>query len=268
MSDPSFATATAVHRRDETHFEATLRPGWDIGGAINGGHLMAVAARASSEATGRPPLSVTATFLAPAPPGPCDLEVTVARSGRRLANASVDLYVEGSRAMAVRAIHSSPAEAPAPIDVGVPPSLPPFDECPRSATPSFAARPGFSEHVVARCRPGDLGYEDGEPSGRAEVAGWFALDGDEPIDEVALVQACDAFPPVVFNRPEFPFGWAPTLEMTVRVWSRPSPGPLRCRLWSDHIGDGVFDEHGEFWDGSGRLVASSHQLAAVPRSPA
>ena len=70
---------------------------------------------------------------------------------------------------------------------------------------------------------------------------------------------------MVFNRPEFPVGWSPTLELTVHVRGVPAPGPLRCRFASRSIADGMFDESGELWDSTGRLVAHSRQLALVPR---
>ncbi|MEJ7801320.1 MAG: thioesterase family protein, partial [Ilumatobacter sp.] len=113
--------------------------------------------------------------------------------------------------------------------------------------------------------PRDAGFKDGRASGKPEMAGWFELPDDEPIDEFGLLMVADAFAPVVFNHGGFPVGWSPTLELTVHVRGRPEPGPLRCRFFSHFIEHGLFDEQGEIWDSAGRLVAQSRQLALVPR---
>ena len=84
-------------------------------------------------------------------------------------------------------------------------------------------------------------------------------------DAFGLLQAADVFVPVCFNRSEVPVAWAPTLELTVHVRGIPAPGPLRCRFSSRFIQDGMFEEDGELWDSSGRLVAQSRQLALIPR---
>ena len=74
-----FANATAVTamssvRSDTgetvTTFTSEVQPGWDIGGNANGGYLMAIAGRAMADAVGRPPVTLTAHYLRPAPPGP------------------------------------------------------------------------------------------------------------------------------------------------------------------------------------------------------
>jgi hypothetical protein len=56
-------------------FAGVVQPGWDIGGHANGGYLLAIAGRAMAEVTGRPPLSITAHYLAPAFAGPCVVDV-------------------------------------------------------------------------------------------------------------------------------------------------------------------------------------------------
>ena len=83
----SFDVATAVEAVDATdgvrRYRAEIHDGWDIGGNANGGYVLAIAGRAMADAMGRPPLSVTAHYLAPAPPGPCAVVVTTVRDGRR-----------------------------------------------------------------------------------------------------------------------------------------------------------------------------------------
>lgn len=261
--------ATAVSRVAEGCYEGVIAGDWDIGGNANGGYLIALAARAMVDATGRPPLSLTAHYLAPGRPGACVVEVDVLRSGRRTATAAARLRTaDGTVALALLGTFGDQAPGgPAVVD-GAPPELPPFDECVPLKPPAVDS--GFGDRVAVRMRPEDAGFRDGNHSGRAEAAGWFRYPADPspsvPFDVFDLLLATDAFSPVCFNRPEFPLGWAPTLELTVHLRGVPVPGPLRCRFRSRFMQDGMFEEDGEVWDAAGRLVAQSRQLALIPRS--
>jgi hypothetical protein len=121
--------------------------------------------------------------------------------------------------------------------------------------------------VEMRIRPGDEGFAVERPTGRAELAGWFALAGQAPgdaIDAIGLLLAADAFFPPVFNAGITP-GWVPTLELTVHIRAVPAPGPVAARFHSDVIAGGLLNEDGELWDSTGTLVAQSRQLALMPR---
>jgi len=118
--------------------------------------------------------------------------------------------------------------------------------------------------LTVRLRPGDEGFRLGEPTGRAEVAGWFAFSDSQPIGAIALLFVADAFPPPVFNT-TLPVAWVPTLELTVHVRGVPSPGPLRCVYRSRFIQGGLVEEDGEMWDSRGVLAAQSRQLSLTPR---
>ena len=72
----------------------------------------------------------------------------------------------------------------------------------------------------------------------------------------------DAFPPAVFGLLG-PVGWVPTIELTVHLRRRPSPGWLLGEFWSEDLSDGRVLEDGALWDASGHLVAQSRQLALV-----
>jgi hypothetical protein len=241
---------------------------WDIGGNANGGYLIALAARAMVDATGRPPLSITAHYLAPGRPGPCTVEVDVLRAGRRTATASARLRTDDGRvAMALLGTFGDQQPGGPAVVEGAPPDLPPYDECVRLQPPALGS--GFGERVAVHQHPDDSGFRLGQPSGRAEVRGWFRYPSEpsatEPFDVFDLLLATDAFSPVCFNRAEFPVGWAPTLELTIHVRATPVPGPLRCRFASRFLQDGMFEEDGEVWDAAGTLVAQSRQLALIPR---
>ena len=77
---------------------------------------------------------------------------------------------------------------------------------------------------------------------------------------------CDALPPSVFNLPGNPPGWVPTIEYTVHVRAVPAPGPVQCVIRTNLIGDGFLEEDGEVRDSTGKVVATSRQLALLGRS--
>ena len=66
-----FDVATSVTALAEGRFIGEIQPGWDIGGNANGGYVLALACRALLEVSGKPdPVTVTAHYHAPGPPGP------------------------------------------------------------------------------------------------------------------------------------------------------------------------------------------------------
>jgi hypothetical protein len=264
--DGEFDLATAVHDRGDGSYAATVTPGWDIGGNANGGFLMAICGRAMAAHVRRPPLTVTAHFLAPAPSGPCEIDVEIVRDGRRLATAGATMRLDGRDVLRVLGTFGHQTEGGPTLVTGVPPDLPPFDRCAAARAPTDDFAPVLFDRLAVRLRPGDDGFRVDEPTGRAEIAGWFAFNDAQPIDAVALLFVADAFPPPVFNT-SLPVGWVPTLELTVHVRGVPSPGPLRCIYRSRFIQGGLVEEDGEMWDARGVLVAQSRQLSLTPRTP-
>jgi acyl-CoA thioesterase len=262
-----FEQATAVTALGRGAYVARIDPGWDIAGNANGGYLMALAARAIAAEVGRPPLSLTAHFVAPGRVGPCEIDVDVVRAGRRTATAIARVRAGGGDLLAVVGTFGDQQPGGPTVVDAAPPDLPPREQCVRSSPPVETS--GFGDRTDAWVRPEDAGFRVGRPSGSAEIAGWFAFAGSdpvaEPIDVIALMLVADAFAPVCFNRAEFPVGWAPTLELTVHVRGVPAPGWLRCRFSSRFLQAGMFEEDGEVWDSTGRLVALSRQLALIPR---
>lgn len=158
---------------------------------------------------------------------------------------------------------SSSSADPVLVD-GAPPDLPDYDDCVPAAAWDQPPYPALNKQLASRWRPGDEGFTRGRPSGRAEVAGWFAFADGAPCDEIALLLAADAFAPPVFNIGLGP-GWVPTLELTVHVRAAPAPGPLSCVFRTRFVQGGLLSEDGELWDASGALVAESRQLALTPR---
>lgn len=247
-------------------FAGDVAPGWDIGGNANGGYLMAIAGRAMAEAVGRPPVTLTAHYLRPAPAGPCEIEVTAVRSGRRFATATASLTMESGQILQLLGTFGEQTPG-GPSLTGEPPvELPDYADC--EVPPTAAdSRPEIHRRLAVRIRPGDEGFRTGSPTGQPEIRGWFAFADGEPIDAIGLLLVADAFPPPIFNT-QLPVAWVPTVELTVHVRGVPEPGPLRCWFRSRFVHDGLLDEEGEIWDSTGKLVAQSRQLALLPRPPA
>lgn len=263
-----FAAATAVTPSGGGVYVGEVADGWDINGNANGGYLLAVVARALAAVTGRPdPVTVTAHYLSPGKVGPATVTTEVLKQGKRFATARATLTGHGKSVITALGSFSDLSGGDDEIALvdGAPPDLPPPERCvPRSSSQTGPAA-NFSSRLDLRLHPDDAGWDRGEPSGQALVRGWFRLHDDEPIDTIALLCAVDAFPPTAFNT-HLPVAWTPTVELTAHVRARPAPGWLRCAFSTRFVTGGFLEEDGEVWDGTGRLVAQSRQLALMARA--
>lgn len=265
----SYREATAVTPRGDGTYLAEIHPGWDILGVTNGGYLMGMAARAmASELQDRKLVSVTGHFLNPGRPGSVVLSVDKVKEGREFATLrTVMKNAEEKPLVSVTGSFSAlgrPAEDASMLR-GKPPEVPPPDECERAASSEEAPfPPPFTDRIDLRVHPDDAGGALGQPSGNPLFRGWFRLLDDEPVDDLAVVLASDAFPPAVFNS-GLPMAWTPTLDLTVHVRD---PGPhewLKCSFETRFVTGGLLEEDGEIWDADGNLVSLSRQLALVGR---
>lgn len=267
-----FDVATAMDgSNDETghgRFTGELFDGWDIRGNANGGYLLALAVRAMTAASGRPhPITVTAHYLAPGRPGPVVATTDVVKAGKRFATVTGALVGSDGREI-IRVLGTFGdvrAEAGDSEFVhGAMPDVAPFDACVPRMADSSGVSFGLMDRLKTRLDPASVPFEAGAKSGVAEIKGWFAFADDRPSDPLALMLAADAFPPAVFHL-DLPSGWVPTLEMTVHIRDVPAPGPLSGVFRTRFVTNGLFEEDGEVWDSTGRLVAMSRQLALVAR---
>jgi len=273
-----FDRALSMSRRDSGFsFDSAIAPGWDILGNANGGYLMALAARALTEGTGRPDcVSITAHYLAPCPPGPVRIDVRPVRAGRRFATATASMYLvdqaetvnipgrEALRVIATMGDLSTDPGGPTHM-VGARPDITPWDDCPIVSETSINSFAFIHDRLATRIDPRDSGFRDGRPTGTGTMRGWFAFKDDRPIDSTALLLAADAFPPPAFNL-DLPTNWVPTLELTVHVRAIPVPGPVACFFRTRFVQNGLLEADGEIWDSAGVLVAQSRQLALAPRA--
>ena len=265
----TFDAATAVTRTEGGGLIAELDPGWDVGGGIlNGGYLLAVAARAAVLEGPHPhPVGLSASYLRAPSAGPTSLTVVPGTAGRTLAHSLVTLGAAGEPALTVQATTATLTDLPS--DYAVPmPDVAPVEECFSLADHAHLAPPGMqvpglSLRVDTRLDLGTAGWALGQPSGEPVLRAWMRFaDGREP-DPLALVTFADALPPTSFALGNF--GWAPTVQLQVLIRALPAPGWGLVEARSSEIAGGWVDEDYRIWDSTGRLVAQSRQLARAPR---
>src|SRR5690606_18815950 len=133
-----------------TKFAAEVKPGWDIGGNANGGYLMAIAGRAMAEAVGRPPVTLTAHYLRPAPAGPCELDVTTVRQGRRFATATASLTMESGEIIRLLGTFGEQTPGGPSQMLATPVDLPPYEECSEPPTPIEGPGPSMFTRLACR----------------------------------------------------------------------------------------------------------------------
>jgi len=278
--DGVFDGGTAVAPVARGRWRATVDDSWSTGHSANGGFLAAIATRAAAAAAGRAdPLSVTAHFLRATAPGGVGVDVEVVRRGRALATVAARLHQDGAerlRLLAAVGDLAGPAAAdpavaaPAPaadpgtgagVGVGrVPPPLAALEDCVPGHPDLHGGVPvPLGRHLDLRFDPAAVGWAQGRPSGRGELAAWVRFaDGRAP-DPYALLFLVDALPPSAYDLGVR--GWVPTVELTVHLHARPTPGWLRLWLRTTALGGGYLEEDAEVWDADDRLVATARQLA-------
>ncbi len=249
-------------------YTADLRPGWVVGGAVNGGYLLATVGRALARASTHPdPLTITAHYLSASSPGPATLSTRLLRDGGSTSTLAADLVQESGHRITALATYGDLDRLPDDVETTASePDLPPLEDCwgMDLAPPEFrASAPSLLSRFDLRFDPATAGWAIGRPSGRGLIQGWFRLNDEREPDPLSLLLAVDAMPPVTFELGRM--GWAPTLELTVHVRAKPAPGWLKLRHETRNLASGMFEEDCEVWDSAGRLVAQSRQLARQPR---
>jgi len=263
----SFRDDTAVEDDGNGLYRGQVVDGWDVVGNANGGYLLALAARAMTEASGRPyPMVLNAHYLSPGRPGPVTIAPETVKAGRRFTTVRARMSSAEKPMLELLGSFADIAslEGPQRVDAE-PPELPAPEQCLRIEPSDQGFPPAMLGKIDLRMHPEDAGFYEGKPSGQPLFRGWFRLPDRERIDPFALLLAVDAFPPTIFNA-NLALGWCPTLELTTHLRGIPEPGWLRCRFSTRFISGGLLEEDGEIWDESGRLVAQSRQLALTPKA--
>ena len=266
---PAFDAATAVRRGPDGGLLAELDPGWDVGGGIlNGGYLLAVAARAVLLDSPHPhAVALSGSYLRAPAAGPATLTVVPGPSGRTLAHAQVTLSDATGPALTVQATTATLTAADAERALPMP-QVPPVGDCLSLAghahlAPPGLEVPGLTRRVETRLDPATAGWALGAPSDEPVLRAWVRFADDREPDPLALVTFADALPPATWATGLF--GWAPTVQLQVLVRGLPAPGWCLVEARGGLLADGWHDEDYLIWDSTGRLVAQSRQLARAPR---
>ena len=264
----AFDDATAVKPAGDGRYEAALDGEWSIAGKLNGGYLLAVAARAALAEAGdghELPLATTAAFAAPAPAGPALVTVEPLRIGRGTSVLRARLSSPDERAVYLEALVTAGRIADGEPVVPAPPvpDLAPEERSPRLPSEGGPFPVPIAGVIAVRLDPASAGFGEGRPSGAGELRAWVRFDDGRDPDPVSLITVADALPPPSFDVPGLQFGWTPTLQYSVFVRGAPAPGPLRVRTVARSITGGAMDETCDVWDSTGRHVAVAHQLAGV-----
>jgi acyl-CoA thioesterase len=256
----TFADDTSVRALGGGRWGATISRGWWIERGPNGGYLAAIVVRSVLTEVAEPARrlrTITLHYLRPPVEGPCEVLVTIERSGRTLTTATVRLSQDGKDCvLAVAALaldrpgpalhhHPAPDELERRADLVVPGALEVpfrlrFDSRPAIGTPPFSVGP------------------------EAVSGGWIRSTEADPVDDVMLVALTDAWPPAVFAVLEERAG-VPTIELTVHLRgpAPASPGWCLVRFETREVEAGYLEESGTVWGSDGRLLAQSRQLAMV-----
>ncbi|MFG3063530.1 thioesterase family protein [Streptomyces sp. NPDC048231] len=270
IGDSEFDRDTAVTLREPGVYGIDLSAGWTIINAVNGGYLLAVLGRALGDALPhRDPFTVSAHYLTASQPGPAVIRTDVVRTGRTLSTGQASLFQyddEGREVERIRVLASYGDLDSLPDDVRTsakPPAIPPPDRCfgPEDGPAPVSGSSAITDRLKLRLDPATLGWALGSPSGKGEMRGWFGLADGRDADPLSLLLAVDALPPTAFELGIS--GWVPTVELTVHVRCRPTPGPLRVSIATRNLAGGFLEEDAEVWDSADRLVAQSRQLARV-----
>lgn len=266
-----FDAATALTPDGDDHYTVELVPTWSIAGALNGGYLLAILARATTagDQAHPDPVAVSAVYARPPVPGRATVQVQTLSVGRTFATRRATLR-QGDRDVLFATVTASrlPDSSVEAVWDDLPvPGGPGIEDClPTHATRSVGAiAVPLMDHVSVRVDPADGGFALGRPSGRASLRAYVSLPDGRPPDPLSLLLAVDVLPPAIFSLGGDP-GWAPTVELTVHLRALPVDGPVQVRSRTRRIAGGFLDEEASAWDSSGVLVAQSRQLALVPRT--
>jgi len=255
-----FERDTAVTRLSGQRWQSEFKRGWRIGSTMNGGYVLAVIARTLRQALPHgDPLSINAFYLSPCRLGPCEIETESLREGRGTSFGSASLYQEGElKVRATAAFTDTDRLAGDSWLNAAPPEAPAFADTEGMSANTLE----IHQNVDIRLVQGAEVFEQGAAPGTGQFIGWLQHKDGAPSDTIDLAMFADIMPPPPFTL-FGPFGWVPTIELTVKCRARPAPGPVLCRMQSRHLTDSIVESDADIWDADGQLVALARQTMKV-----
>ncbi|MGZ4675108.1 MAG: acyl-CoA thioesterase [Acidimicrobiia bacterium] len=284
------ATAVAPDPQIRGRFTAHLPATWSAPNVPWGGLSLATAARAMQAALPEPmPVrSLSCVFAAPVEAGAVEIDVTVVRAGRSVAQVLAHMRTPG-RAAGLTAIAVFGSSRPgfeftdlAPPDFPAVESLPSFrDPLPDGIVFDRDPFPLWVHHVEGKPVSGHAPWEEYIPS-TSERASYQRFDepplvADGSVDPFALVALCDTMPGAVAERLGWPIEhdwYGPSADLTVHVVGTARSEWLLARSRARRAADGYASVEMEIWDPATGLVAYATQtmiftfFGAIPEGEA
>lgn len=266
MTRGAFAEATALQPLGEGEFAVVLDERFSIGGAPNGGYLLAVLSAAAADAlasgdVAHPECLAASAAYARAPRlGEATVAVAVDRRGTTVSQVHAALR-QGGRTL-VRALLTMGRRRGRSVVRGGPPpaGFAALDACERArADGAPGRRLSILDVADVRLDPATPLRPDGPAT--PQVRGWLRLDEDRELDAEAVLFLLDVLPPA--TAPLGSTGWAPTIQLAASLRAAPSSRWLRGRQRARWVEGGLVQQHCELWDHDGELVAEATQLAMV-----
>jgi acyl-CoA thioesterase len=260
MGDYAFDADSRVEPAGpDSYFTAALTGRWDgIGGAVNGGYLLATCTRALGLIMPfADPIVISGFFLRPGTAGPAVIRPSIVRSGRTTAFGEAVLAQGGKDVVRVTAAFAKfGPDGPVFIE-GAPPDLPPPQDCVRVPAGSVG-RASIAERI--EFRSAELpGWFRGQPTGHPSSEFWMRFADGRDADLLALPLLVDSTAPSVLELGVT----STTIQLTVHLRAHPAPGWLACRATTRFVSGGYHEEDFEIWDSAGTMVAQSRQLALI-----
>jgi acyl-CoA thioesterase len=259
---PGLVADTALEPIGALRWRGEISTRWWIISGPYGGYISALLVRALQLAVNdpeRPPRSFTVHFLAPPAEGPVEIAATVERTGGSATAVSLRMEQDGTTlAVALAAAGRLRDDTPEWLELEMPDVEGPeaYPEIPEAQMmPPFVGN--YEVRWVAGGAPG-------HPSGHARNLSWVRLRPSTPLDHLAVTSLADTLVPAAMSR----LGRVlivPTLDLTIH-FLEPLPADDEWALVSFRSGrsaGGVWEEDGEVWSRSGRLLAQSRQLALI-----
>lgn len=256
----AFAHSTYAERMGEDLFLAEVSERWNVLRGPNGGYLaallLATLQRRLGDDTRRPRVLSLQYPKVPAA-GPVEIRTQLTRTGRSMSWLSAELWQNEELCVAARAAFS--AEWPSiEYNLVKPPVVPESAQ----SVPPMEGLPTFAQHYTYR----SLFATPMASAGHDAVGGYIRLRDPEPYSAPLLAALTDAWFPSTFAHDRRP-SMAATLDLTVHFRDYAALEQLQA---SDEVlavfrsrlaTEGFFEEDGELWSPSGKLLVQSRQLA-------
>lgn len=238
---------------------AEVSNGWSHRGNLNGGFLLAMAAKAVSrysEKTGS--LLITANYLNRTIPGDIDIHVEELSTSRNFDRFEVTLIQNEQKVLRTFCTLSTKTGETEDLS-GSRDYLPSAKEedCIEMSRPEVTP---IYDILSVRINPATAGWMKDDLKKPGHLNGWIRFKESRPFDIPAINLAVDCFPPSIFSTLGAS-AWVPTLELSVYI-----NGAMEYdALWSDfhthYITDGILVEDGIVTGPDGRIKAVSRQTA-------